>query len=126
MEGVAAYYAALNMTDDNRKELAHLVDMQEFFFQKRDAEQLRQVDDQFHDAICFMSKRNVIMDTLVPLHRKTRRYRRIAMNDWNRVVKTKQEHYEIYQAIISGDAELARELATTHIKNAKIHMLEGK
>ena len=66
------------------------------------------------------------MDTLVPLHRKTRRYRRIAMNDWNRVVKTKQEHYEIYQAIISGYAELARELATTHIKNAKIHMLEGK
>ena len=126
VEGVAAYYAALNMTDENRKELAHLVDLQEFFFQKRDAEQLRQVDDRFHDAICYMSKRNVIMDTLVPLHRKTRRYRRIAMNDWDRVVKTKQEHYEIYQAIVSGDAELSRELATKHIKNAKIHMLEGK
>ena len=48
------------------------------------------------------------------------------MNDWDRVVKTKQEHYEIYQAIVSGDAELSRELATKHIKNAKIHMLEGK
>ncbi len=125
VEGVAAYYATINMTDEGRKELTHLVDLQEFFYQKKDAEQLRRVDDQFHDAICYMSKRNVIMDTLVPLHRKTRRFRRIAMNDWNRVAKTKQEHFEIYQAMVSGQAELAQELATKHIFNAKIHMLEG-
>lgn len=125
IEGVAAYYAALNMTDEGRKELAHLVDLQEFFFQKGDAEQLRRVDDQFHDAICYMSKRNVIMDTLVPLHRKTRRFRRISMNDWTRVPKTKQEHFEMYQAIVSGNAELAQELTTKHITNAKTHMLEG-
>lgn len=125
IEGVAAYYATLNMTDEGRKELAHLVDLQEFFFQKGDAEQLRRVDDQFHDAICYMSKRNVIMDTLVPLHRKTRRYRRISMSDWDRVPKTKQEHFEIYQALVSGNAELAQELTTKHITNAKTHMLEG-
>ena len=125
VEGVAAYYATLNMTDESRQELTHLVDLQEFYFQKGDAEQLRRVDDQFHDAICYLSKRNVIMDTLIPLHRKTRRYRRIAMSDWSRVPKTKQEHYEIYQAMISGNAELAQELTTKHITNAKIHMLEG-
>lgn len=125
IEGVAAYYATLNMTEEGRTELTHLVDLQEFYFQKGDAEQLRKVDDQFHDAICYLSKRTVIMDTLVPLHRKTRRYRRIAMSDWDRVPKTKQEHYEIYQAMVSGNAELAQELTTKHITNAKIHMLEG-
>ena len=125
IEGVAAYYATLNMTEESRKELTHLVDLQEFYFQKGDAERLRQVDDQFHDAICYLSKRTVIMDTLIPLHRKTRRYRRLAMDDWNRVPKTKQEHYEIYQAIVSGNAELASELTAKHITNAKIHMLEG-
>ena len=125
VEGVAAYYAALNMTEENRKELTHLVDLQEFYYSKGDAERLRQVDDQFHDAIYYMSKRNVIIDTLIPLHRKTRRFRRIAMNDWNRVPKTKQEHYEIYQALVSGNAELASELTAKHISNAKIHMLEG-
>ena len=124
VEGVAAYYATLNLTEENREELTHLVDLQEFYFQKGDAERLRQVDDQFHDAICYLSKRNVIMDTLIPLHRKTRRYRRIAMDDWERVPKTKQEHYEIYQAMISGNAELAQELTEKHISNAKIHMLE--
>ena len=83
------------------------------------------MDDQFHDTICLMSKHTVIMDTLIPLHRKTRRYRRQSMEDAKRMLKTKQEHYAIYQAIISGDAELAQKLVTQHISNAKSHMLEG-
>ena len=124
VEGVAAYYATINMTPEGKKELTHLVDLQEFYYEKRDAERLRQVDDQFHDAICYMSKRSVIIDTIVPLMRKTRRYRRIAMDDWKRVPHTKREHFEIYQAIVSGNAELAEELTSKHISNAKIHMLE--
>ena len=125
VEGVAAYYATVNMTPEGLKELTHLVDLQEFYFEKKDAERLRQVDDQFHDIICYLSKRTVIMDTLIPLHRKTRRYRHIAMDDWARATKTKGEHYEIYKAIASGNADLAAELTAQHITNAKIHMMEG-
>ena len=125
VEGVAAYYAALNITEEDKQELTHLVDLQEFYFAKHDAEHLRQVDDQFHDAICYMSKRNVIIDTVVPLMRKTRRYRRLAMDDWDRVPKTKQEHYEIFRAIADRNGLLAEELTAKHITNAKIHMLEG-
>lgn len=125
VEGVAAYYAALNITPQDKQELTHLVDLQEFYYEKGDAERLRQVDDQFHDAICYLSKRNVIMDTLIPLHRKTRRYRRIAFDDWSRTKDTKREHYEIYQAIVSGNADLAKELTEKHITNAKDHMMEG-
>ena len=124
IEGLAAYYATINMTDEGRKELTHIVDLQEFYYEKKDAERLRQVDDQFHDLICILSKRTVITDTLIPLHHKTRRYRRIAMEDWARATKTKGEHYEIYQAIVSGNAELAEELTTKHIMNAKMHMMK--
>lgn len=124
VEGVAAYYATKNMTPEGMKQLTHIVDLQEFYFSKGDAEHLRQVDDQFHDAICTLSKRNVIMDTLIPLHRKTRRYRRLAMEDWSRTTNTKREHYEIYQAMASGNAELAQKLTAQHITNAKNHMIE--
>ena len=124
IEGLAAYYATVNITDEGRKELTHIVDLQEFYFSKHDADRLRQVDDQFHDLICILSKRTVITDTLIPLHHKTRRYRRIAMEDWSRATKTKGEHYEIYEAIVSGNAELAEELTTRHIMNAKKHMME--
>lgn len=125
IEGLAAYYATINMTEEGRKELSHIVDLQEFYFSKKDADRLRQVDDQFHDAICLLSKRTVITDTLIPLHRKTRRYRRISMEDWNRTTNTTKEHRAMYEAIVSGNAELAMELTTKHIENAKEHMIEG-
>ena len=108
-EGLAAYYATINMTDEGRKELSHIVDLQDFYYSKGDTEHLRQVDD----------------DTLIPLHRKTRRYRRIAMEDRQRSGKTMKEHRAMYDAIMSGNAELAMELTTQHIANAKIHMMKG-
>ena len=125
IEGLAAYYATVNLTEDGLKELTHIVDLQEFYFSKRDKEHLRQVDDAFHDMICELSKRSVISDTLVPLMRKTRRYRRIAIDNWDRTTDTMNEHKQIFQAIASGDAKLAEELTTKHIIHAKEHMIGG-
>ena len=125
IEGLAAYYATKNMTSEGLAELTHLVDLQDFYYDKGDAEQLRQVDEQFHDLICYLSKRTVIMDTLIPLHRKTRRYRRISMEDWSRTVNTRKEHKAIFDAMASGDADLAESLMAKHIENAKKHMLGG-
>ena len=122
MEGLATYYATLNMTKDGLVELKHIIDLMDFYFDKWDVEHLRRADDDFHDAICRLSKRTVIKDTLLPLHRKTRRYRKIAMEDKARATCTLQEHHEIYDAIAAGDAEQARKLATDHIIKARAHM----
>lgn len=123
IEALAAYYATVNMTEEGRQELTHIMDLQDFYFSKWDPERLRQADDSFHDAICYMSKRTVIKDTLIPLHRKTRRYRRIAMSDKARATVTLKEHHAIYDAMMAGDADLARKLTAEHIYNAKFHML---
>ena len=124
IEGIAACHAAHNATDREREELGNLMDLQEFYFQKGDSEHLRQIDDQFHDAICRMSGRAIIMDTLIPLNRKTRRYRRLAMDDWYRVPKTKQEHVDVYKAILAGKGEDAKRLTEAHIRNARLHITE--
>lgn len=125
IEGLSSYYATLNLTQEGRDQLAHIVDLQDFYYAKGDLDHLRQVDDQFHDTICYLSGRSVITDTLIPLHRKTRKFRRISINDPDRIPKTQQEHKEIYQAIISGNAELAMELTNLHIVKAKEHMIGG-
>ena len=121
-EGLATYYATLNMTKEGLAELKHIIDLMDFYYDKWDVEHLRRADDDFHDAICRLSKRTVIKDTLVPLHRKTRRYRKIAMEDKTRATCTLKEHHEIYDAIAAGNAELARKLATEHIIQARAHM----
>ena len=125
VEGVAAYYAAQNITPEGIKEMSDIVDLQEFYFSRKDAAHLHQVDDRFHDAICQLSSRNVLIDTLLPLLRKTRRYRKLSLENWDRTSNTKQEHYAIYQAIVSGNAPLAEELTAKHISNAKAHMMKG-
>ncbi len=126
VEALAAYYAALNITDAEKQELTHIVDLQDYYYSKGDMEHMRQMDDALHDSICTFSRRSVIMDTLIPLHRKTRRFRRIAMNDKDRVPVTRLEHRAIYDAIMAGDADLAAKLTEEHIRNAKIHMLGGE
>lgn len=125
IEGLAAYYAAQNMTEEGRQKLTHIVDLQEFYHEKGDADRLQQVDDEFHDMICELSGRTVLMDTLIPLHRKTRRFRRISMQDKSRTVKTKVEHRAIYDALMAADADRAMDLTTQHIANAKDHMIRG-
>ena len=76
--------------------------------------------------ICELSRRSVISDTLTPLMRKTRRYRRVAIDNWERTTDTMNEHRKMYEAIASGNAKLAEELATAHIVSAKRHMIEGE
>lgn len=123
IEGLASLYAAANITPEGVEELTHLVDLQEFYHSKNDISRLQAVDDEFHAAICRLSKRNVIYDTLLPLHRKTRLYRKLAMEDQQRTPMTVKEHREIVEAIISGNGPLAKELTKKHIENAKIHMI---
>ena len=123
LEGLAAYYATKNMTYEGLQELSHIVDLQDFYFSKWDVEQLRRADDEFHEIICRLSRHNVIKDTLLPLHRKTRRYRKIAMEDRQRASNTLREHREIFNAIVAKNADLAQQLSEKHIAEAREHML---
>lgn len=125
IEGLAAAYAAKNICQEDKEELAHIMDLQDFYYSKRDAEHLRQVDEQFHDLISVISKRAVIRDTLTPLHRKTRRYRKASIEDEVRTAYMIDEHKAIAEAILEGNAEKAEMLMSIHICNAKLNMLKG-
>lgn len=123
-EGLAAYRAAKNATKEGIEELRQITILQEFYFNKQDVANLRRVDDQFHDKIYELTGSTVLNDTLLPLHKKTQRFRLISIEDANRLPKSVGEHHAIYEAIASGNAELAEELMSKHITNAKKSMIE--
>lgn len=123
IEGLAAYHATKNLTEEGKAELKQISELQDFYYEKKDIERLRQMDDRFHDTIYELSGRTVIRDTLLPLHRKTQRYRKISIEDSQRLARSIEEHKGIYRAITTGNAELAMELITVHIGNAKENML---
>ena len=53
IEGLASYYATVNLTEEGLADLAHIMDMMDFFYAKWVPEHLRQADDDFHSCICW-------------------------------------------------------------------------
>jgi len=124
IEGLAAFYAAKNITEEGKKRLQEIRQKQDYYYSVHDVDNLRKVDDMFHDTIYELCGRTVIHDTLLPLHRKTMRYRRLVLNDSGRLENSVLEHSKICDAICSGDGETAEALITKHITNAKEAMIE--
>ena len=122
VEGLATYYATKNLTEEGKKELMQINELQEFYFQKKDIDHLRQMDDRFHDCIYRLSGRTVLTDTLRPLHKKVQRFRKISIQDSARTEASIMEHKAIFEAIMSGDAEQAEIETCIHIHNAKESM----
>ena len=125
IEGLATAYAAKRMTPEKRKELEHVVSLQDYYCNNEDWEHLHQLDDKFHQLVCDFCGSTVIQDTVMPLHRKSKRYRKAAVENTERSRQMVQEHREIFEAIANGDAELAEKLSAKHIESAKKHMLKG-
>lgn len=123
VEGLAAYYATKNMTEEELKQLRSINELQDFYYEKRDLDRLRQMDDQFHNMIYVLSGRTVLRDTLQPLHRKTQRYRKQSISDDTRLAASIKEHKLIFAAIEEKDAQKAAELVTKHISNAREYMV---
>jgi DNA-binding GntR family transcriptional regulator len=123
IEGLAAYYATKNLTAQGLEKLRSISQLQDFYYQQHDIEHLRQMDDQFHDTIYELSGRTVIRDTLMPLHKKAQRYRKISIEDDTRLANSIQEHRGIFNAICDGDAQKADDLIRQHITNAKENMI---
>ncbi len=123
-EGLAAYFATKNLTESGRVELRQISELQDFYLEKQDVDHLRLMDDKFHETIYRLSGRPVLRDTLMPLHRKSLRYRKISIADPDRLYRSVEEHRAICQAILKGDADLASELITQHIQMAKQNMIE--
>ena len=124
IEGLAAYYATKNLTEAGKEQLQQISELQDYYYAKQDVDSLRKMDDKFHDAIYHLCDRPVLRDTLIPLHRKSQRYRKISIEDKNRLEHSVQEHKAIYEAIVSGNADLAAELITAHITSAEKNMIE--
>jgi len=123
IEGLAAYYATKNLTSEGLAELKRIRDLQKFYYAQQDLENLRKMDDEFHETIYSLSGRQVLEDTLRPLHRKTQRYKKRSIENKDRLAHSVQEHSDIYEAIVSGDALLAQKLTTQHLENAKKTMI---
>ena len=123
IEGMASYYAAENMTEEQLAELKETLELQEFYVTKQDPERIKKMDSKFHQLIYRYCGSAVLNDTLLPLHKKVQKYRRASVEDNARAQQSAREHRAIFEAIEARNAALAEKYTTEHIANAADHIL---
>lgn len=123
IEGMASYYAAENMTEEQLAELKETLELQEFYVTKQDPERIKKMDSKFHQLIYRYCGSAVLNDTLLPLHKKVQKYRRASVEDNARAQQSAREHRAIFEAMEARNAALAEKYTTEHIANAADHIL---
>lgn len=123
IEGMAAGKAAKHITDSQLEKLSELVDLQEFYANKKDADRIKSVDNDFHELIYRFSGSNIVYTTLMPLHKKIQKYRKASYENHNRAEQSYEEHKSILEALRMRDSALANLKMTEHVKNAYKHIM---
>lgn len=126
LEGMAAALAAKNATDAQIEEMREALDLQEFYEGKKDPEHIRFMDSRFHDMLYAAADSIVLYDTLMPLHKKTQKFRKASVENHSRAAASLLEHRAILEAIAAHDAVTAEEAMKKHVINAKNHITKGK
>ena len=122
LEAKAAKMATLNASEDEINELKSAVELQEFYLSKQNADQIRLMDNRFHEILYKISGSHVFYNTLLPLHKKVQKYRKVSLQSHSRASESVAEHHEILNAIINRDADAAEALTAKHVKNAYNHI----
>ena len=121
-EGLASCWAANTISEDGKKELREIVELQEFYTAKKDVDNIKNMDSKFHEVVYKNCGSLVLADMLHQLHKKLTKYRKASVSDSERAFQSTKEHREILDAILSGDGDLAEKLTVEHIKNAAKNM----
>ena len=123
-EGLASRWAANTITEEGKKELCEIVELQEFYTAKKDADNIKNMDSKFHEVVYNNCGSVVLSDILHQLHRKVMKYRKASVSNSERAFQSTKEHREILDAILAGNGDLAEKLTVEHIKNAKRNIEE--
>ena len=120
MEVLAARRAAKNITEDELRYMKELVEQAEFYAQKNDADKVRDMDTQFHDALYDASRSRVLRRILRPLHHKIMRYRKASLEQHeSRLKESVEEHIQILGALETHDEDKVETLMMVHIQHAQ-------
>ena len=122
LEGKAARRAAESASDDEINELKSALELQEFYLAKHNSDQIRLMDNRFHEILYKISGSHVFYNTLLPLHKKVQKYRKVSLQSQSRANESVAEHREILNSIINRDADSAERFTAQHVKNAYNHI----
>ena len=125
LEGLCAKWATEHITREQLEEMEENVYLAKFHAEKGHLDLLAELDNRFHEILYEACNSKMLEHQLKDFHRYVLRVRKKTLSNANRGPKSNQEHEAILEAIKSGDAELAQQLANRHMINAYENMVRS-
>ena len=118
LEGLCASLASQRINEEGIHNLEEIIELSEFYMMKNNHEKLKELDTDFHQCIYKHSGSRMISKILSDLHRSIGYYRKLSLQNPQRLDNSVKEHKEILEAIKNKDALKADELAAHHAESA--------
>ncbi|MBQ6527102.1 MAG: GntR family transcriptional regulator [Clostridia bacterium] len=123
LESLAARRVAEHATPEQLAQMKEDLDLQAFYTERNDSENIKEMDSRFHLAIYRACGSAPIQHTLEPLLMRIVKYRKASLAAPDRAVKSLEEHRAIYRAISEHNGDEAERLVKEHIRAASTSIL---
>lgn len=117
LEGLCARWAAEHISEEQIQEMEEVLLLTEYHLDRGNAEQLAELDGKFHEVLYGASQSRILRHILSDFHKYVQVARKRSVKKEDRAKKSLEEHREILNALRTGDADRAEELAHIHILN---------
>lgn len=124
LEGLCARWATERITEEQLDRLDEIILLAEFHSKRENAinaEQITELDGQFHAVLYEACGSRILKHTLTDFHKYVQNARKLSIISGERARKSIREHKMILRAIRERDPDLAEQLANEHI----IHVMEN-
>ena len=125
IEVLATRWAAERISDEDIARLRDILDQQEFYGGKGNTEKVRNLDTEFHDIIYKACGSPVFQAILSPIHHRLTKYRKASLDNEGRMLRSVEEHKDVFEAIALRDGDKVEELMMKHIEKAYEGIMKG-
>ncbi|MBE6045126.1 MAG: GntR family transcriptional regulator [Clostridiales bacterium] len=119
LEGLAAYFAANRMTEEQMAELKEVSNNYNEAVKRGKMEDMIKYDTRFHHIIVESCRNKILVQMIEQLQELVLRFRYIYYDNFRRAENMPEEHEAIVAAISEGNADKARAAADIHIDRLK-------
>jgi DNA-binding GntR family transcriptional regulator len=122
LEGLCARWAADEITKEQLNELEEIIYLSDFHLEKKNYEQLLELDNKFHEVLYLASGSRELRHVLADFHHYVQRVRKITIAGTERAAHSIEEHRKIVEALKLHDPDLAEKEANNHLMNTMHNM----
>ena len=122
LEGRACEKATLHAAHADLEMLSEIVDLTEFYIERKDFDRVTAMDDRFHRTIYELTGSRMLQRILKELHAYAENIRERSIREPGRAEQMLIEHRDIVEAMKSGDPAAAGERMIRHIQKSAANM----